>query len=107
MSNFTKGEWQIYPHVVRASFKVLATIRVPNSDIANIAYVPVIHGFPEHEAQANVRLIAEAPVMYDLLNKAFHILGKNAANDAICREIDECLSRVDGAPVQSEEGKQQ
>lgn len=105
MPQFTKGRWEIYPHVVRASFKVLATIRVPDSNIANIAYVPVIHGFPEHEARANVRLIAEAPVMYELLNKAFHILGKNAANDAICREIDECLSRVDGAPIQSEEGK--
>ena len=105
MPQFTKGKWEIYPHVVRASFKVLATIRVPDSDIASIAYVPVIHGFPEHEARANVRLIAEAPVMYELLNKAFHILGKNTANDAICREIDECLSRVDGAPVQSEKGK--
>ena len=105
MASFTKGRWQIYPHVVRASFKVFATIRVPDSDIANIAYIPVIRGFPENEAQANTRLIAETPVMYDLLNKAFHILGKNAANDAICREIDECLSRVDGAPIQSEEGK--
>ena len=105
MSNFTKGRWEIYPHVVRASFKVLATIRVPDSDIASIAYVPVIHGFPEHEARANVRLIAEAPVMYELLDKAFHILGKNTANDAICREIDECLSRVDGAPVQEKKGE--
>ncbi len=105
MANFTKGRWEIYPHVVRASFKVLATIRVPDSDIASIAYVPVIHGFPEHEARANVRLIAEAPVMYELLDKAFHILGKNAANDAICREIDECLSRVDGAPVQEKKGE--
>ena len=104
MTSFTKGRWEIYPHVVRASFKVLATIRVPDSDIASIAYVPVIHGFPEHEARANVRLIAEAPVMYELLNKAFHMLGKNTANDAICREIDECLSRVDGAPVQREKG---
>ena len=102
MTSFTKGRWEIYPHVVRASFKVLATIRVPDSDIASIAYVPVIHGFPEHEARANVRLIAEAPVMYDLLNKAFHILGKNAANDAICREIDECLSRVDGISTGNE-----
>ncbi len=44
-------------------------------------------------------LSQKPPVMYDLLNKAFHILGKNAANDGICHEIDECLSRVDGAPV--------
>lgn len=43
--------------------------------------------------------------MYDLLNKAlhiFHIIDKNIINDGICREIDECLSRIDGVPVQAE-----
>ncbi len=53
--------------------------------------------------ESDARLFVEAPVMYDLLSKAFHILGKNAANDGICREIDKCLSRVDGVPLQSEE----
>ena len=91
MSNFTKGRWEadtLYGdhYVVFANDHVVADC-FKNAD--------------------NAQLIAEAPVMYELLNKAFHMLGKNTANDAICREIDECLSRVDGAPVQSEEGKQQ
>ena len=88
MSNFTKGEWEadtLYGdhYVVFANGHVVADC-FKNAD--------------------NAQLIAEAPVMYELLNKAFHMLGKNTANDAICREIDECLSRVDGAPVQREKG---
>ena len=69
MSRFTQGKWELYPHVVRASFRVLATIRQADSDIANIAYIPVIHGFPEQEGQANARLIAAAPEMYELMHR--------------------------------------
>ena len=52
--------------------------------------------------KSNACLMAEAPTMYNLLDKAFCILRKNTANDEICREIGECLSRAEGAPVQIE-----
>ena len=94
MPDFTKGKWELYTHVVRVSCRVLATIRVPDSDIANIAYVPVIHGFPEQEGQANARLIAAAPEMYELLMQfAF------GSCDDCMRVLDESrklLDRIDG-----------
>ena len=84
MSQFTKGKWY--------------------ADEWDIGRWGVFHGDISvadcWDNEANARLMAEAPTMYDLLNKAFHILGKNTANDEICREIDECLSRIDGVPVQ-------
>ncbi len=96
MPDFTKGEWRPckkygFPEIIDESCR-------------SIAHLNAIY-FTREEAKANARLIAEAPVMYELLNKAFHILGKNTANDEIYREIDECLSRVDGAPVQTEKGE--
>ena len=94
MASFTKGKWV----VDNDAWGVYS-----NSADCYIALMGAFH--INEEKEANARLIAEAPVMYDLLNKAFHVLGKNAANDAICREIDECLSRVDGAPVQKENGE--
>lgn len=97
MPQFTKGKWTYAPPPNDKN-KTYGVFGAEGKEIILVALV---------EKQANARLIAEAPVMYELLNKAFHILGKNTANDAICREIDECLSRVDGAPVHSEEGKQQ
>ncbi len=105
MPEFTQGKWfhcwQNMKVGKRKRIEIVAGVKVSDGAIKSIANV----SGTDTEAQANARLIAEAPVMYDLLNKAFHILGKNTANDAICREIDECLSRVDGAPVQSEESE--
>lgn len=94
MSAFAKGRWEI---IDWGDGKDLS-INTPDDEVYCVAqFIPNL---------SNARLIAEAPVMYDLLNKAFHILGKNAANDGICRKIDECLSRIDGVSVQSEKGKQ-
>ena len=95
MSEFTKGKWELYPHVVRVSCRVLATIRVPDSDIANIAYVPVIHGFPKQEGQANARLIAAAPEMYELLEECADELGAIGL-PTLSRECYELLARIDG-----------
>ena len=94
MPQFTKGKWTYAPPPNDKN-KTYGVFGAEGKEIILVALV---------EKQANARLIAEAPVMYDLLNKTFHILGKNATNDTICREIDECLSRVDGAPVQEKKG---
>ena len=91
MPQFTKGRW-VFPE----GKTCISTFDSDGYIEKNIAEVYADMPIPEFEA--NARLIAEAPVMYELLNKTFHILGKNTANDAICREIDECLSRVDGIP---------
>lgn len=50
--------------------------------------------------EANARLIAEAPLMYDLLNKAFFALPKD---HALKYDIDACLCHVEGTPVPGEE----
>ncbi len=101
MSKFTPGKWEVM------GIAAVAVINRKERNFHAICDCNFGEITEEHieENNANARLIAESPVMYDLLNKAFHILGKNAANDAICREIDECLSRVDGAPVQKENGE--
>ncbi len=109
MSQFTKGKWyagmedRYGPYVYAVNGKedtIIAIIRISTYSSDQFSDDEVIA-----IKKANARLIAEAPIMYDLLNKAFHVLGKNAANDGICREIDECLSRIDGVPVRTEEGE--
>lgn len=58
--------------------------------------VPDYTDITEECAEANTRLIAEAPVMYDLLGKAFDAL----PNDHPLRyDIDACLCLVEGTPV--------
>ncbi len=90
MALFTKGTWIFKP-------RSLGVVNIAIiSDIGE--RIGTIYGSGE-TSLANARLSVKAPVMYDLLNKAFHILRKNAENDPICREIDECLSEVDGAPA--------
>ncbi len=92
------GNWWYYDEETKKIWAAHTSSSIGDTDIATLHD---LESFNDN----NGRLIAEAPVMYDLLNKAFHMLGKNAANDTICREIDECLSRVDGVPVQTEEGE--
>ena len=101
MSRFTQGKWELYPHVVRASFRVLATIRQADSDIANIAYIPVIHGFPEQEGQANARLIAVAPEMYVLLRKCAEDL-EFVGLLSLSNECSNLLARIDGKDASHE-----
>ena len=100
MSRFTQGKWELYPHVVRASFRVLATIRQADSDIANIAYIPVIHGFPEQEGQANARLIAAAPEMYELLQSLSYRTSGMEEREVV--KIRELLARIDGKDASHE-----
>lgn len=101
MPQFTKGKWKI----IIDPIGFMGTIDICTKDKGDIcSLINYSARKCNNEMIANARLIAESPVMYDLLNKAFHILGKNAANDGICREIDECLSRIDGAPVRTEKG---
>ena len=100
MSRFTQGKWELYPHVVRASFRVLATIRQADSDIANIAYIPVIHGFPEQEGQANARLIAAAPEMYELLQSLSYRTSGMEEREVV--KIRELLARIDGKDANHE-----
>ena len=100
MASFTQGKWELYPHVVRASFRVLATIRQADSDIANIAYIPVIHGFPEQEGQANARLIAAAPEMYELLQSLSYRTSGMEEREVV--KIHELLARIDGKDASHE-----
>ena len=54
----------------------------------------------DEELLANARLIAAAPVMYDLLGKAWDALPDD---HPLRYEIDACLCHVEGSPVPGEE----
>ena len=77
MSDFTKGKWEA--EFIYDSFWAVFANNLPVAECDN--------------NEANARLIAEAPKMYELLNKAYHILGKDTE---ISREISECIFRADG-----------
>ena len=85
MSNFTKGEWEtdtLYGdhHVVFANGHVVADC-FKNAD--------------------NAQLIAEAPAMYELLNRTLDFLVKHDIDDKLRYDIDYCLLRADGSPLQA------
>ncbi|MBQ9628391.1 MAG: hypothetical protein IJR43_03905 [Synergistaceae bacterium] len=69
MSEFTSGKWKADAKTIRTSCRVFRTVRVNDIDRLSVAIIPVIHGMPEEEALANVRLIAAAPDMYRLLQE--------------------------------------
>lgn len=77
MSKFTNGKWKTDAKTIRISCRVFRTVRVNDNDWDNdwldVAIIPVIHGMPEEEALANVRLIAAAPDMYRLLQEFMKI----------------------------------
>ena len=77
MSDFTRVKWEA-DALYGDHFAVFANSHVIADCFSN---------------EANARLIAAAPEMYELLNKAYHILGKDTE---ISREISECIFRADG-----------
>ncbi len=87
MSSFTKGKWIVKK--LLAGFGVFAVNEGSREPVADCL-----------DNEANARLIAEAPVMYDLLGKAFDAL----PNDHPLKyDIDACLCHVEGTPVPGEE----
>lgn len=84
MSKFTKSEWEtdtIYGdhYVVFADGHVVADC-FKNAD--------------------NAQLIAEAPAMYKLLSRTLDFLVKHDIDDKLKLDIDYCLLRADGSPLQ-------
>ncbi len=87
MPQFTKGKWTIKK--LLAGLGVFAVNEGSREPVADCL-----------DNEANARLIAEAPVMYDLLNKAFDVLPKD---HVLKYDIDACLCHVEGTPVLGEE----
>ena len=81
MSKFTKGKWKIneYCDVLAENNQLVALINEPRN---------------KKEAQANARLIAAAPEMYNWL-KAFLQVSKDGTV-INTRHIKELLARIDG-----------
>ena len=98
MSEFSKGKWRYDMLPLTADKNIQITI--PSKVIALV----ITRNCSEEESIANARLIAEAPTMYDLLDSALYLLEKNNNYDEICRDINDCLSRVDGVFTQSKKG---
>ena len=93
MPAFTKGKW-----VLPEGKTCISTFDSDGYIEKNIAELYADMLIPEFEA--NARLIAEAPVMYDLLGKAWDALPDD---HPLRYEIDACLCHVEGSPVPGEE----
>ena len=96
MHDFTKGEWK-YIHSGAMVISVsLSTDSLDKPEICDLPFAT-----PEQERNSNGRLIAEAPVMYELLCRAFDALPKD---HPLKYDIDACLCHVEGTPVPGESG---
>jgi hypothetical protein len=81
MSEFTKGKWEARPNRIIVDGRVLALVNGGNA--------------------ANVRLIAAAPEMHELLKKTLNFLSEKDFDIQLKRDIDACLLRIDNSPLQS------
>ena len=84
MSNFTKGRWEadtLYGdhYVVFANGHVVADC-FKNAD--------------------NAQLIAEAPAMYELLNRTLDFFVEKDIDSKLKHDIDYCILRANGSPLQ-------
>ena len=90
MPDFTPGPWK--HELIHGVIDIFPASNTDN-DIVSIYDL-------SEEGEANARLIAAAPDMYDLLGKAFDAL----PNDHPLRyDIDACLCHVEGTPVPGED----
>ena len=112
MPQFTKGKWKYIPVL----YQVVSFPEGKEFDIVDGAHVFWDNNAPalwheitgeinglnnsDEEAHANGRLIAEAPVMYDLLGKAWDALPDD---HPLRYQIDACLCHVEASPVPGEE----
>ncbi len=55
--------------------------------------------------ERDARLLVEAPVMYDLLKETLRYFSEHDIDSQLKLNIDDCLLRVDGSPLQSEKGR--
>ena len=86
MSNFTRGKWEAHPNRVIVNGHVLALVNFGRD--------------------ANVRLIAAAPEMYDELYEALQLCAGHSSYegddfDEQAKSIRELLARIDGEQVEA------
>ena len=83
MSKFTSGKWEIHdtkPYMIKAPGSPFLALAVSLSD---------------------ARLIAAAPEMYRLLEETLRFFSEHDIDSQLKLDIDYCLCRVDGSPLQS------
>lgn len=81
-AGFTQGPWKVgnYNYITGTIFSVAVAIDLPGQD--------------EKEKQANARLIANSPAMYDMLVKISQ--GNGYDTLTLAMEARELLAKVDG-----------
>ena len=89
MSKFTKGEWTYEPRRENIPFYS-----------ENGERRGTIYGCSS-KSIANVNLIVEAPVMYELLNRTLDFFVEKDIDSKLKYDIDYCLLRADGSPLQA------
>tara|TARA_Y100001970_G_scaffold287369_1_gene411846 strand:+ start:1311 stop:1592 length:282 start_codon:yes stop_codon:yes gene_type:complete len=84
-AGFTRGPWKVagYNYIRGTIFSVAVAIDLPGQD--------------EKEKQANARLIANSPAMYDMLVKISQ--GNGYDTLTLAMEARELLAKVDGGEV--------
>ena len=93
MPDFTQGTWTLDKRCghMKANGKTIADVF--GATVHN-------HSDTAAEAMANARLIAAAPLMYELLDMAAHSLRHHSDNDGfIAFRIVQLLARIDGKEV--------
>ena len=85
MSDYTPGPWKAYP--------VHYTMRkLPVTDWC----VRAENGEGIRPTEANARLVAAAPEMYNLLQKVFCWMADEGLNEPLRLHIDEVLNKAEG-----------
>lgn len=88
MSEFTKSEWTYEPRRENIPFYS-----------ENGELIGIIYGCSS-KSMANANLIVEAPAMYELLNRALDFFVKHDIDDRLKLDIDYCILRANGSPLQ-------
>ncbi len=108
MSKFTKGKWSTddYGEYVFAHDGRMMVCQMRGWAFLTTGRAEGDCALSPDEAidvqKANAQLIAAAPVMYNLLQHIAHKLRETNYDYKLLKEIDECLSCVDGERIQSE-----
>ena len=91
MSEFTKGKW--YLDDDKEDIYVIYENEENGQKEKVYVAAAWAGGIHEGEAEANARLIAAAPEMYELLDGLIYKLKTNGADE--CEEIDEAIQEIE------------
>ena len=95
MSKFTKGKWKTNIN------KYVYVLDEKNKFLHRRFIVYNVYGDTEEETQANARLIAAAPEMYELISEALGRCKGNSVFADLYSQAKELLARIDGEEMKA------